>query len=102
MIDKLGEWISPLEVLENGSRSLHGVGKGAKYSFSDADILLETLDAPLLALGQATLLRFENQLPDLSQGLHFNLYNNVWGTNFPMWFEGSAQFRFNLSLEDHT
>jgi hypothetical protein len=27
--------------------------------------------------------------------MHFNLYNNVWGTNFPMWYEDDARFRFS-------
>ena len=29
--------------------------------------------------------------------MHVNLYNNVWGTNFPMWYEEDARFRFVLS-----
>jgi len=42
------------------------------------------------------LLNFNNDLPDLSQGMHFNLHNNLWGTNFPMWFEEDCRFRFIL------
>jgi hypothetical protein len=36
--------------------------------------------------------------PDWSQGLRVNLYNNKWGTNFPMWWEGQARFRFRLTV----
>ena len=28
--------------------------------------------------------------------MHFCLYNNVWGTNFVMWFDDDMQFRFLL------
>jgi hypothetical protein len=30
--------------------------------------------------------------------VRFNLYNNKWGTNFPMWSEGSLAFRFVLAI----
>ena len=57
-----------------------------------------SLDAPLVAPGAPALLDFHNRLPDMRGGIHFNLYNNVWGTNFRMWFEENAQFRFKLSF----
>ncbi len=56
----------------------------------------ETLDAPLVAPGEPSLLNFSNRQPPLRQGVHFNLYNNVWGTNFPMWYGEDARFRFVL------
>jgi hypothetical protein len=30
--------------------------------------------------------------------MHVNLFNNVWGTNFRMWFDEDARFRFVLRL----
>ena len=57
---------------------------------------IESLDAPLVAPGKPALLNFDNQQPPLENGMHFNLYNNIWGTNFPMWFEEDARFRFLL------
>ena len=98
-LEKLGAWVSPLDVVEGGNRTLHAVGVGAEYCGDDATIRLETLDAPLIAVGAPSLLRFEDRLPDLAKGLHVNLYNNVWGTNFPMWSEGNARFRFVVRLE---
>ena len=31
---------------------------------------------------------------------HFNLFNNIWNTNFPMWYEDDARFRFVLSVNN--
>jgi hypothetical protein len=59
---------------------------------------LTTPDAPLIAPGRPALLDFHDTLPDPQDGVHVNLYNNVWGTNFPMWFEEDALFRFTVSL----
>ena len=53
---------------------------------------IETLDAPLAAPYGRNLLRRRN--PTDTQNLFFNLYNNVWNTNFPMWFADDAKFRF--------
>ena len=59
---------------------------------------IETLDAPLVAPGTPLLLDFNNNQPDLTQGVHFNLYNNLWGTNFPMWFEDDCRLRFKVVM----
>ena len=29
-------------------------------------------------------------------GISFVLYNNVWGTNFPLWYEDNACFQFEI------
>jgi hypothetical protein len=96
MLDKMGRWISPLEVILGGNRKLHAVGTGVAYHEAHASLSLETLDAPLVAPGDRSLLNFNNRQPPLRRGMHFLLYNNLWGTNFPMWYEEDARFRFIL------
>jgi len=95
-MEKMGKWISPLEVVRNGNRKLHAVGRGMFYRDDERELAIETLDAPLVAPGEPSLLDFNNRPPPLEKGWHFNLYNNVWGTNFPMWYEEDARFRFIL------
>lgn len=95
-IEKLGEWLSPLDVVSKGGRTLHAVDSGVRYHDDAVTLNLTSLDAPLVAPGQPSLLNFHDRLPDLAQGMHFNLFNNVWGTNFPMWFDDDALFRFVL------
>jgi hypothetical protein len=99
LMDKLSECISPLEVIRNGNRKLHAVGQGIYYRDSQSALTIETLDAPLVATGERSLLNFNNRQPVLSRGMHFNLYNNQWGTNFPMWYEDDARFRFKLVFD---
>ena len=97
-LDKLGTQISPLEVVENGNRHLHACGQGVTCRDSNQQLILSALDSPLVAPGEPSLLDFTNQQPDMQQGVHFNLHNNLWGTNFPMWFEEDCRFRFRISL----
>lgn len=98
---KMGQPIAPDEVVRDGNRRLHAVQR-VEYRDPAAHLRLETLDAPLVALGQPSPLTFTNRLPSLRQGVHVNLYNNVWGTNFPMWYDEDARFRFVLRLTSHS
>ncbi len=91
-IRKLGLDIHPQEVICNGNREMHATDGLLRFR----DITLETLDTPLAAVGQPSVYRFENQYPDTDRGVYMNLFNNMWGTNFPMWNEGDARFRFVL------
>jgi hypothetical protein len=93
-LDKLGQRVSPLDVIRDGNRKLHAVDAGVFYREAARQLSIETLDAPLVAPGKPSLLNFNNRQPALKHGMHFNLYNNVWGTNFPMWYEDDARFRF--------
>jgi hypothetical protein len=98
-LEKLGQDISPLEVIHNGNRKLHAVGKGVSYHDTTSHLVLETLDAPLVAPGERSLLNFNNDQPPVEKGIHFNLFNNIYGTNFRMWYDEDARFRFVLKVK---
>lgn len=98
-MEKLGKWISPLSVVENGNRHLHAVGRGVRLGTNPHALLISPLDSTLVAPGQRSLLDFNNDQPDLTQGMHFCLLNNLWGTNFPMWFEEDCRFRFEIEIK---
>ncbi len=97
-MDKLGTNISPLEVIRSGNRKLHAVESDVWYEDKRSQFHIETLDAPLVAPDEPSLLNFNNRQPRMQNGMHFNLYNNVWGTNFPMWYGEDSRFRFRLTL----
>ena len=98
-LDKMGQLISPGEIIKNGNRKLHAIQRGVGCDVAEGRLWLESLDAPLVAPGAPGLLQFDNVLPNLKGGMHFNLFNNIYGTNFPMWFADDAQFRFRFKLE---
>ncbi len=52
----------------------------------------------LIAETDPSLLNFNNIKPMDSVAVYFNLYNNVWGTNFPMWYDENARFRLILRV----
>ena len=108
VMSKLGSWISPLEVIRNGSMGMHAVDDGgvAVRSADGAAVLsIRSLDAALVSPGSATPFPSVVTLPDLSKGMHFNLVNNIWGTNYVMWFpydevnDSTMRFRFVVQVD---
>lgn len=97
-LDKLGQAVSPLDVVRRGGRSLHAVGEGMAYDGPDGALRISTPDAPLVAPGAPNLLDADPPVPNLAGGLHVLLHDNCWGTNFPMWNEGPASFGFTISV----
>ena len=94
---KLGEPIDPADVVEGGGRALHAIDGEIRLA---GGAVVETLDAPLLAPGARDLLwKRRNPLPRPGAPFHVNLYNNVWGTNFPQWFGGDAAYRFTIRYD---
>ncbi len=96
LLEKSGQQVSPTDVIVGGNRHMHALSKGFGYQDESGSLSVETLDAPLVALGKKSPLYFSKSKPDLAAGIHSNLYNNAWGTNYVMWFGEDMKFRFVL------
>ena len=95
LLKKLGSLIEPEEVVLNGSRNLHAV---QSVKWGNAEV--ENLHCPLVSFGKGKILEFDNKLEDIRKdGISFVLYNNVWGTNFPLWYEDNARFTFKIRVK---
>ncbi len=95
-LDKSGEQISPFDVVASGNRHMHSLAKGFEYRHTGHSFAVETLDAPVVALGERMALFFSNTQPDLTAGIHSCLFNNNWGTNYIMWYAEDMRFRYIL------
>ncbi len=89
-ISKLGSLIDPKFVVGNSQSRLHATDYGVVYN----ELSIETLDTALVAPQKPMLLNFRDIIPADDDEINFNLYNNIWGTNFPMWYDEDARFRF--------
>jgi hypothetical protein len=97
-LDKSGEWISPFDVVTSGNRHMHAVQQGFAYESDGHLFAVDTLDAPLVALGERSPLFFSNAQPDLNKGIHSCLFNNAWGTNYVMWYGEDAMARYVIRV----
>jgi hypothetical protein len=96
LLSKVEQPVSPNDVVPGGNRHMHAISDEVAYSDEHGRFSIETLDAPLLSLGERTPIYFSRSQPDLAQGLHFCLFNNGWGTNYIQWFAEDMQFRFTV------
>ena len=96
MMEKSDQDVSPFDVVPSGGRHMHAVSKGFHYRDAEGLFDVETLDAPLIALGERSPLNFSKAQPELSSGIHCSLFNNAWGTNYVQWFGEDMRFRFIL------
>lgn len=91
-IQKTGRWISPEDIL--GSPLISAIDEGVKND----DVFIRSLDCALVAPFGKKLLQYNCE--PRGEDLHFNLYNNVWNTNFPMWYSDDAVFRFTVEKRE--
>lgn len=94
----MGEQISPLHVVRGGNRRQHCVEK-LRYDGADGNIEIRNPDSPLVSMGGKRLYGGCRELPDLEKGFSYCLFNNKWGTNFPMWCEDDGYFRYHLKIK---
>jgi hypothetical protein len=97
-LHKLGLWLPAADVVNNGGGALQAAAGARARLDSGMALQITPLDSPLFAPIDATFMSFAPVAPDFSPGIRCNLHNNKWGTNFPMWCEGTLRFRFDLAL----
>ncbi|MFS2176723.1 DUF5054 domain-containing protein [Rhizobium pisi] len=96
---KMGLWHRSPNMAPGGGAQLQAVS-AARGDLGGGDRLtIETFDAPLVAPQSWDFMTFCRTRPDFDAGIRFNLHNNKWGTNFPMWWRGDFQARFRLSMD---
>lgn len=95
-LDKVNQPISPFEVVRGGNRYMHAVSEGVHYKDKCGKLGIEALDTPVVAIGMRSALYFTYNQPDPTNGLHFCLFTNSWGTNYIQWFGESVRSRFVL------
>ena len=98
-LHKMGLWHKSGEIAAGGGAQLQAVTRVRGDLVSGGSLSIEPLDTPLVAPQSWDFMTFCKTLPDFSDGVRFNLHNNKWGTNFPMWWEGDFSARFRLRLD---
>ena len=101
-ISKIGQFVNALDVITNGSKHVHGSDYGVKYA-EPVPLSVTSWDAPILSVGGDNYFPVPMENPNVNEGFSFNLFNNLWGTNYIMWYpyqkgEESSMYRFTLTL----
>lgn len=94
---KLGMEIQPFYSVHGGASYVHAV-EALCCDDGETETVIEPLDSPLVSLEGHHLLHMPDKKEKLSctGRFHFVLYNNLWGTNFPLWYEDNGRSRFSI------
>jgi hypothetical protein len=98
MLEKVDQQVSPFDVVRGGNRHMHALSGVIRYKDPRSDLAIETLDAPVVALGEKSPIAYSDDEPNIAKGIHFSLFNNAWGTNYVQWFGEDMRFRFALRV----
>jgi len=104
-VDKCGQMVDPSDVVLNGSMRIHGQLNGVHYKAPNSEVWVESLDVALVSLGSPSPFPTPMVLGKPADGLFFNFMNNIWGTNYVMWYPWRAEdanslYRFRLTLQN--
>ncbi len=95
-LKKMGLWHASDRIAESGGAQLQAVSAVRGTSAGGA-LTIEAMDTPLVAPQSWYFMTFCKTRPSFAEGIRFNLHNNKWGTNFPMWCEGDIVARFRIT-----
>ena len=83
------------EVAENANNLLYCVSDSVKID----DVEITPIDSPLVSFGDGAIFKFNGgKAKKRKPNFVFNLFNNMWGTNFPQWVEGDLKFEYNIKF----
>lgn len=91
-IEKLGQMINPFD-----HAPLGGVQHYTNGVVCNGNVTFHMKDGALVSFGKPNLLEFDHSKQDGSM-LSLNLYNNIWGTNFPMWYNEDGRLRIEIEI----
>ena len=104
-----GSQVDPTDVVAHGATHLHSVGPHGKvvYTGREGSLAVAPLDAPIVSMGLLSPFPTpgdNTSLPSLmAGGVHVNVQNNIWNTNYPQWYpfvrdDADARYRFELAV----
>jgi len=100
-INKLGYVLDPArDIVRDANHAYYALEYFAALLTDDWVAMVETLDTPLVSLGESGVFRFTHEYQEHAPQMQFCLFNTMWGTNFPQWIQGDASFWFFLHAYD--
>ena len=106
-VNKLGTVISVMDVVQNGSQHLHGQFRGG-VAVTNKDhptsvMNVTALDTTITCVGPPNPFPTPVTKPDFASGFTSNIFNNIWGTNYIMWYpylqeDASSKYRYQVQF----
>ena len=96
-INKNGSMIDPArDIAEGANHALYCIEAFAAAEDGKNGVCIISHDTPLLAIGETGIYTYRKRYEMHQPILVWNLFNNMWGTNFPQWISGNFNWEFTL------
>ncbi|MCK9524858.1 MAG: hypothetical protein M0R49_02910 [Limnochordia bacterium] len=97
-INKTNGVLNPATDIQRGANhTLYCLDHYLSAANDERGLCIVTSDAPLVSLGDTGIYTYKREFTEPEEPVaYFNLFNNMWGTNFPQWMGGDFCYRFTL------
>lgn len=97
-IGKPGGVIDPeTQIQRSCNHALFNLERQVTVQGPQGNVSICSLDAPLFGIGSPGVYEYHKEFREGREPVvYFNLFNNMWGTNFPQWIGGNFRYRFVL------
>lgn len=97
-LNKNGSLLDPAKNIRRAANHVYyPLENFAAAEKENTGVMVLTEDAPLLSIGEDGCYRYRKEWEKKEPAFCFNLFNNMWGTNFPQWTGGDFSFRFIIA-----
>jgi len=97
-LGRVGSIIDPSrDIVRGANHDVFCISSGLTVSRLGGDgVGVIPLDSPLVSLGYPGMYRYAKEWTDRDPIVFVNLFNNIWGTNFRQWIDGSWSSRVRI------
>lgn len=96
-VGKNGQLLDPArDIADWGNHALYGVESAVASAKEDRWTGIVPLDSCLASIGETGIHQYRRCWEEHEPTWYFNLFNTMWGTNFPQWLEGDYHWEFCL------
>lgn len=92
---KIDAWVDAKQCASRSNERTHGVQE-LLFSKGKESVSVVPLDTPLVSIDRPEILFFDK--PERYERVYAALFNNLWGTNFKMWYEEDMVCRFLITF----
>jgi len=85
------------DIQEDANHMFYSLENYMSVSNQEGGLCIIGRDTPLVSLGNTGVYKYRKNYQKPEEPIaFFNLFNNMWGTNFPQWIGGDFEYRFIL------
>ncbi|HHT66886.1 MAG TPA: hypothetical protein GX010_01465 [Erysipelotrichaceae bacterium] len=89
-----------LNVMEDINKNANNILYCVSDKVAIDDISINPIDSPLVSFGSGAIYKFNGGVAKKRKPIFvFNLFNNMWGTNFPQWIEGDLSYEYIIKIK---